>query len=407
LVEGQANESSDPVQAHAECSAAHSQRSTGQQHRKRLQGQRDWSKAQRNRDLSGGCGEQHRKRHKHGVARNALRTSVGGDDEIAKYEGGCGAIHDWKRYPRTGVLRNWGALGHVALSYHGAMTNSVADAFHLAEEAGARITAIFGRRHDLLVVLGSGWSEAIPTLEAASATPPQSIAVTEIPGFAKPSALGHGGALVSITIGNIAVLLLTGRTHLYEGHGVHAVVHGVRAAHANGCSAVLLTNGAGCLRPDWQVGTPVVITDHINLTGHSPLTGDNPPAPHAGRFVDLTDAYSQQLRDVVRSVDPTINEAVYIGLHGPHFETPAEIRAMANWGADMVGMSTVLEVIAARHLAMQVLALSLATNQAAGMSGEKLSGEEVIAVGKDSAPRVAELLRKVLVAIDHNGVIVP
>ncbi len=285
------------------------------------------------------------------------------------------------------------------------MTKTMADAFALAEQAGAHIGSVFGRQHDLLVVLGSGWSESIPVLTAASSTPPHSIDVTEILGFARPSALGHGGALVSITVGTCAVLLLTGRTHLYEGRGVHAVVHGIRTAHANGCRAVVLTNGAGCLRPDWQVGTPVVIADHINLTGHSPLTGDSPPEAHAGRFVDLTDAYSDRLRAVVRSVEPSINEAVYIGLHGPHFETPAEIRAMAGWGADMVGMSTVLEVIAARHLAMQVLALSLATNQAAGMSGEKLSGEEVIAVGRDAAPRVGELLRKVLVAIDQTGVI--
>ena len=283
------------------------------------------------------------------------------------------------------------------------MSYTVGEAFQLAEQAGTRITEVFGRRHDLLVVLGSGWSESIPVLEHASTTPAQSINVTDIPGFAKPSALGHGGALVSITLGATAVLLLTGRSHLYEGHGVHAVVHGVRAAHANGCRAVVLTNGAGCLRPDWSVGTPVVIADHINLTGHSPLTGDNPPAPHAGRFVDLTDAYSRTLRKIVSDVDPSINEAVYIGLHGPHFETPAEIRAMAAWGADMVGMSTVLEVIAARHLAMEVLALSLATNQAAGMSGEKLSGEEVLAAGKQAAPRIASLLHNVLVAIDASG----
>lgn len=285
------------------------------------------------------------------------------------------------------------------------MTNSMAEAFALAEHAGDRITEHFGRNHDLLVVLGSGWSESVPVLRAASTTPPQSVDVDAMPGFAKPSALGHGGALESITIGNTPTLLLTGRTHLYEGRGVHAVVHGVRAAHANGCKAVVLTNGAGCLRSDWQVGTPVVIADHINLTGHSPLTGDNPPPPHAGRFVDLTDAYSRELRNLVRSVEPSMNEAVYLGLHGPHFETPAEIRAMAAWGADMVGMSTVLEVIAARHLAMHVLALSLATNQAAGMSGEKLSGEEVIAVGKEAAPRVADLLRKVLISIDQSGVI--
>jgi purine-nucleoside phosphorylase len=285
------------------------------------------------------------------------------------------------------------------------MENTMAVAFELADHAGERIGEVFGRHHDILVVLGSGWSESIPVLQAASSTPPQSVDVTEIPGFAKPSALGHGGTLVSITVGDTAILLLTGRTHLYEGHGVHAVVHGIRSAHTNGCRAVLLTNGAGCLRPEWPVGTPVMIADHINMTGHSPLTGDNPPSPHAGRFVDLTDAYSRELRDVVRGIEPSINEAVYIGLHGPHFDTPAEIRAMATCGADMVGMSTVLEVIAARHLAMNVLALSLATNQAAGMSGEKLSGEEVIAVGKEAAPRVAELLRKILVALDASAVL--
>lgn len=285
------------------------------------------------------------------------------------------------------------------------MSGTMAEAFAVAEKAGAAIESAFDGKHHLLVVLGSGWVESVPMLEQASSTPSRSLPVHEIPGFAKPTVLGHGGQLVSITIGATRVLLLTGRTHLYEGRGVHAAVHGVRSAHAAGCTSVVLTNGAGCLRPDWQVGSTVLIRDHINLTGHSPLSGDNPPAPYAGRFVDLTDAYSRELREVAKRVAPDIAEAVYLGVHGPHFETPAEVRSAASWGADMVGMSTVLEVIAARHLGMKVLALSLATNQAAGMGSEPLSGEEVIAVGKEAAPRAGALLRDVLVALDRAEVV--
>jgi purine-nucleoside phosphorylase len=146
-----------------------------------------------------------------------------------------------------------------------------------------------------------------------------------------------------------------------------------------------------------------MISDHINLTGQSPLTGDNPPAPFAGRFVDLTDAYSSRLRAIARAAVP-MNEGVYLGLHGPHYETPAEIRAGRNWGADLVGMSTVIEVIAARHVALEVLALSLPTNLAAGISPTPLSGEEVIAVGKRAASRAGSVLRDVLRAIDADGV---
>jgi len=284
------------------------------------------------------------------------------------------------------------------------MDQVVNEAFALADRSAEAVRAQFAlnhdSQHDVLVVLGSGWADAVGLLEDVSETPVQSINVADIPGFTRPSAIGHGGALKSITIGSTRVLLLTGRTHLYEGHGVHAVVHGVRVAHALGCKIALLTNGAGCLQKEWTIGEPVVIKDHINMTGHSPLTGDNPPAPHAGRFVDLTDAYNSSLRSLVRNVSPNINEAVYFGFHGPHFETPAEIRAIATLGADMVGMSTVLETIAARHLGMRVLALSLATNLAAGINPQPLSGEDVLQVGKESAQRVGTLLRDVLKQID-------
>jgi len=276
------------------------------------------------------------------------------------------------------------------------MNSTISDAFEQAHRAARVITESFNGNHDLIAVLGSGWADATSMLGDGP-----ELSVAEIPGFMAPSALGHGGTIKSITIGNSRILLLTGRTHLYEGHGVAPVVHGIRTAFAAGCRTVVLTNGAGCLRTDWKVGEPVVIKDHINLTGHSPLTGSNPPSPYAGRFVDLTDAYSPRLRAITRSVQPSINEAVYLGFHGPHFETPAEIQAAKGWGAEMVGMSTVLETIAARHLGMEVLALSLATNLAAGMNPQPLSGEEVIAVGKAAANRVGILLRDVLSAIDR------
>jgi purine-nucleoside phosphorylase len=266
--------------------------------------------------------------------------------------------------------------------------------FELAAEAAEFLRKRFGGDHDIVAVLGSGWADAVGVLGTGDRC-----AINEVPGFKKPSALGHGGEAISVAVGSSRVLVLTGRTHLYEGHGTAPVVHGVRTAAALGCKVAVLTNGAGVLREDWTIGEPVMISDHINLTGHSPMTGDNPPAPFAGRFVDLTDAYSKRLRAIARGASP-MNEGVYLGLHGPHYETPAEIRAGRSWGADLVGMSTVLEVIAARHVGLEVLALSLPTNLAAGISPTPLSGEEVIAVGKRSAKRAGEVLRTVLSAID-------
>ncbi|MFZ9356174.1 MAG: purine-nucleoside phosphorylase [Actinobacteria bacterium] len=270
-------------------------------------------------------------------------------------------------------------------------------AFDLAAEAAEFLRKRFGGDHDIVAVLGSGWADAVGVLGTGDRC-----AIGEVPGFKKPSALGHGGEAISVSVGSSRVLVLTGRTHLYEGHGTAPVVHGVRTAAALGCRVAVLTNGAGVLREDWTIGEPVMISDHINLTGHSPMTGDNPPAPFAGRFVDLTDAYSKRLRAIARGASP-MNEGVYLGLHGPHYETPAEIRAGRSWGADLVGMSTVLEVIAARHVGLEVLALSLPTNLAAGISPTPLSGEEVIAVGKRSAARAGEVLRSVLSAIDAAG----
>jgi purine-nucleoside phosphorylase len=179
-----------------------------------------------------------------------------------------------------------------------------------------------------------------------------------------------------------------GRTHLYEGLGVAAVVHAVRTAAAAGCRAIVLTNGCGGLVDTWPVGQAVLIADHINLTATSPLVG--------ARFVDLTDLYSSRLRALCREVDPGLPDGVYVQFPGPHYETPAEIRMVRTLGGHLVGMSTTLEAIAAREAGMEVLGLSLVTNAAAGVTGMPLDHAEVLAAGKDAAERVGALLAAVL-----------
>jgi purine-nucleoside phosphorylase len=238
--------------------------------------------------------------------------------------------------------------------------------------------------HDVAVVLGSGWRPAADEL----GTPDVEAPIAGLPGFSAPTVAGHGGTLRSLKVGDKRVLVLLGRTHLYEGKGVGPVVHGVRVAAAAGCRTVVLTNAAGCLKPGVEVGQPVLISDHINLTATSPLVG--------ARFVDLTDLYSPRLRALAQELDPTLVEGVYAGLPGPHFETPAEIRMLRTLGADLVGMSTVLEAIAARAEGVEVFGLSLVTNLAAGLTGEPLNHEEVLEAGRASASRMGKLLKSLL-----------
>ena len=204
--------------------------------------------------------------------------------------------------------------------------------------------------------------------------------MAELPGFLAPTVAGHGGTIRSVPVGGRRALVLLGRTHLYEGHGPGPVAHGVRTAAAAGCSTVVLTNAAGGIRDGMRVGEPVLISDHLNLTGSSPL--------HGARFTDLTDLYSSRLRALAREIDPSLSEGVYAGLPGPHFETPAEIRMLRGLGADLVGMSTVLEAIAARAEGVEVFGLSLVTNLAAGMSGAPLDHQEVLAAGQAAAERM-------------------
>ena len=181
------------------------------------------------------------------------------------------------------------------------------------------------------------------------------------------------------------------RTHFYEGKGVRAVVHAVRTAAAAGCRTIVLTNGCGGLNPAWTPGTPVLISDHLNLTATSPIEGAN--------FVDLTDLYSPRLRDLARAVDPDLDEGVYVQFRGPHYETPAEVQMAKVLGGDLVGMSTTLEAIAARQAGLEVLGISLVTNLAAGISDQPLSHEEVIEAGQAAAERCGRLLAAVVATI--------
>lgn len=254
-----------------------------------------------------------------------------------------------------------------------------------AAAAAAELAARTGvATHDLALVLGSGWRPAADVLGELVAEVP----IGELPGFVAPNVVGHGGTARSVRVGGKNVLVLLGRTHYYEGKGIPQTVHGVRVATAAGCTTVVLTNAAGGLRQGMRVGQPVLISDHLNLTAASPLVG--------ARFVDLTDLYSPRLRGLAKEIDPSLEEGVYAGLPGPHFETPAEIRMLRTMGADLVGMSTVLEAIAARAAGAEVFGLSLVTNLAAGITGEPLNHEEVLEAGKAAATSMGELLRKLV-----------
>ena len=238
--------------------------------------------------------------------------------------------------------------------------------------------------HDVVLVIGSGWLPAVDALGEATAE----LSTTDLPGFAAPAVAGHAGRIRSVRSGEKNLLVFLGRTHLYEGLGVRAVVHGVRTAAAAGCTVAVLTNGCGGLSESWQPGTPVLISDHLNLTATSPIEGAS--------FVDLTDLYSSRLRALCREVDPSLDEGVYAQFPGPHYETPAEIAMVRAIGGELVGMSTALEAIAAREAGMEVLGISLVTNLAAGMTGEPLNHEEVLETGRQAATRMGELLGEIV-----------
>ena len=261
--------------------------------------------------------------------------------------------------------------------------------FQAAQASAASLARLSGvPSHDVAVILGSGWADAA----AALGPPDAEIPLADLGGFPPPTVPGHSPVVRSVSTDGVRALIFLGRVHLYEGYPPATVVHGVRTAIAAGCRVIVLTNAAGGIG-DYGLGEPVLIRDHLNLTGRSPLTGPAQAGP--SRFTDLTEAYSPRLRKLAREIDPSLAEGVYAGLLGPQYETPAEIRMLRALGADMVGMSTVLETIAARHLGAEVLGLSLVTNSAAGL-GPELAHDEVVAAGKAAADRVGALLAAIL-----------
>lgn len=275
------------------------------------------------------------------------------------------------------------------------MADATIDPFRSAALAAQQLTRRLGT-HPVAVVLGSGWSAATDALGECS----DSIAGSELVGGPPTAVPGHDGSIRSVRVVDAQgtghdVLVLCGRVHLYEGHDVAAVVHRIRAAVLSGCSTVVLTNAAGSLRPTTGVGSTVLIGDHLNLTGADPTAGPAAPTGTAPRFTDLSDLYSRRLRDRVRAARPELTEGVYAGLRGPSYETPAEIRMLATLGADLVGMSTVLEAIAARQLGAEVVGVSLVTNLAAGLQAS-IDHAEVLAAGHDSAGELVATLRAVL-----------
>lgn len=244
------------------------------------------------------------------------------------------------------------------------------------------------------LVLGSGLSEALGELEQEERFPWE-----RIPSFPQPTVVGHAGEWALGILEQKPVLVSQGRVHFYEGHSMSAIVFPIRVMKLMGIERVILTNAAGAINKDFSVGDFVLIRDHINLIPDNPLRGEN-IAELGPRFPNLLDAYSARLRalakEAAQSVGLELKEGVYIATPGPMYETPAEIEAYKRLGADLVGMSTVPEVIAARHCGLEVLAISVVTNMAAGIGTDKLTHEEVLEITKRRAGDLAKLLRAIV-----------
>ncbi len=265
----------------------------------------------------------------------------------------------------------------------------------MREQLGSRAAA------SVAIILGSGLGAFAAQLEEPSAIP-----FERIPHFPVSGVPGHAGRLVAGGVRGTPVLVLAGRVHAYEGHSANAVVFAVRTLAALGVKALILTNAAGGIRLDLRQRQLVLITDHINLTGLNPACGPN--LGEQPRFFDMSECYSPRLGALAQAAAASpLAEGVYAGVLGPSFETPAEIRAFRAMGADLVGMSTVLETIAARQAGVEVLGISCVTNMAAGVDGRPLSHEEVLATGRAVERELAALLTgvvpRIAVALNRQG----
>lgn len=271
------------------------------------------------------------------------------------------------------------------------------DDFTLADSAAQFLLSRSSLRPRIGVVLGSGLGAFADELAAAARIP-----YADVPGFPRSTAIGHAGHMVIGKSGEIPVAAMQGRVHLYEGYSPREVVFPVRVLARMGIRALILTNAAGGINLEYKQGALVVIRDHINLQGQNPLVGPNDER-FGPRFPDMTQAYTKLYRDIALQaagkLGKTIHEGVYAGLLGPSYETPAEIRYLRSIGADLVGMSTIPEVIAARHMGVKVLAISCVTNMAAGILDQTLNHEEVLETAERVKGDFMALLRAVLPGI--------
>ena len=274
------------------------------------------------------------------------------------------------------------------------------DIFQQADEAAGFVSTKTALRPAIAIVLGSGLGDF-----ADDVADPVKIGFTDIPHFSRSTAVGHAGQLVVGKIAGCPVVVMQGRVHLYEGYPASRVAFPIRVFARLGVRAAILTNAAGGINLDYGQGSLVVIKDHINLQGQNPLVG--PEDPRLGlRFIDMTEAYSRSYRRLAlaaaKRIGIAVPEGVYAGLLGPSYETPAEIRFLRAIGADLVGMSTVPEVIVARQMGIKVLAISCVTNMAAGVLDKPLKHEEVLETGKRVAGQFKSLLREVIPEIARD-----
>ena len=251
------------------------------------------------------------------------------------------------------------------------------------------------------VVLGSGLGPFAERLADAAVIP-----YAEIPGWPQSTAVGHAGKLVVGLLDGLRVAALSGRVHLYEGYTAQQVVFGIRTLGLLGIESLVLTNAAGAVNTSYEPGQLVLIADHINLLGQNPLTGPN-DENLGPRFPDMTEAYSRRYREIARAAGHDMGldlaEGVYAALPGPSYETPAEIRYLKAIGADLVGMSTVPETIAATHMGLKVLGISCVTNMAAGVTEKKLDHREVLEIGERAKDSIIDLLRRTLPRLQEQA----
>jgi purine-nucleoside phosphorylase len=297
---------------------------------------------------------------------------------------------EWRNLLSDSPLTDLTTTSHTINSAYRAMT----DQFHSAESAAKLILAKTPLRPKIGLVLGSGLGDFADSLTNSTRIP-----FSEIPDFPLSTAIGHAGHLVIGHAGSTPVAAMQGRVHLYEGYSPQQVAFPMRVFARLGIHSVILTNAAGGINLRYQQGALVLISDHINLQGSNPLTGPNDDRLGL-RFPDMTHAYDRSYREIAKEeggkLGMTLHEGVYAALLGPNYETPAEIRYLRTIGADLVGMSTAFEVIAARHMRIKVLAISCVTNMAAGILDQPLSHQEVMETGQRVKASFESLLRAVL-----------